>query len=87
MTPLATLATRGDALEVIATSAELADHHWQRRRELVRLAGVQRLSLLVDLPGCDRLELSWSPGPLPAALPVPGSGRRRFPGLTPNPST
>jgi len=47
---LATLTTRGDALEVTATCPVLADHCWLQRRELVRLAGAQRLQLRITLP-------------------------------------
>lgn len=77
--PLATLTTRGDALEVLTTCPVIADHHWRQRRDLVRLAGAQRLQLLIQLPGCAPLSLSWEPPALPEALGLPSAATRRRP--------
>jgi len=74
---LATITTRGDALEVLATCPVLADHWWRQRRELVRLAGAQRLQLLIDLPGSPQIALSWEPPALPEALALPSAPTRR----------
>lgn len=77
---LATLTTRGDALEVLTTCPVIADHHWRQRRDLVRLAGAQRLQLLIHLPGCAPLSLAWEPPALPEALSLPSvSTTRRRP--------
>ena len=77
--PLATLTTHGGALQVLATCPLLADHWWRQRRELVRLAGAQRLQLLIDLPGSAPISLAWEPPALPEALAIPSETTRRRP--------
>lgn len=72
---MSTITTYGGALQIRCSSPELADHCWQQRAELTRLAGAQRLELLVVLDG-DQISLEWSPPPLPATF-TPSPRRRR----------
>lgn len=73
---LATFEAAGGTLRVCTSCPTLADWHWQQRAELTRLAGAQRLELLVALEG-DEIRLDWAPPPLPATLTT--SPRRRRP--------
>lgn len=73
---LSTITTHGGSLQIHCNSPELADHCWQQRAELTRLAGAQRLELLVALEG-DQIRLDWAPPPLPATL-TPSPRRRRY---------
>lgn len=73
---MSTITTYGGALQIRCSSPELADWHWQQRAELTRLAGAQRLELLVALDG-DQISLEWSPPPLPAITTFTTWTRRR----------
>lgn len=74
---LTTIEAQGPALRITTACPLLADHHWQQRRRLLQLAGVQRLLLTIALPGAEPLQLAWEPPPLPAALPASRRRRRR----------
>lgn len=73
---LSTFETCGDALRIRTTCLTLADWSWQQRAELTRLAGAQRLELLVALED-DLIRLDWSPPPWPTTTTT--TRRRRRP--------
>lgn len=75
---LSTFETCGDALRIRTTCPTLADWSWQQRAELTRLAGAQRLELLVALEG-DELRLQWTPPPPPWPTTTTTTRRRRRP--------
>lgn len=74
---LSTIETRGGALRIRCSSAELADHSWQQRERLLQLTGAQRFLLTIEMDGADPIHLSWEPPQLPANLTTPTRRPRR----------
>lgn len=73
---IATITTRGPDLVVTTSSELLADHYWQDRASLLKLSGLQRLQLVIELDdAAEPIRLFWAPKALPVSPIVPPTFR------------
>ena len=72
---LATITRRGPDLVVTTSNELLADHYWQDRASLLKLSGLQRFQLVIELDDAAEIRLFWHPEPLPVSPIVPPTFR------------